>query len=175
MHQNDLLDESQNETVSRMGQSTDSCVADILCDDSTIEVIGAVLKKNNANDNRSRQFYLLLFILQFRTFDGSCNNIDHPSWGKSNIPYKRLAHRKFSLLKCGNSRNLPNPRLASRLLMQRSDDDIDENLSLLVMGFGQFLDHDMMLTPSRKPTRRDCCSRQHRNTEDCCPIEVSYV
>ena len=38
MHQNDLLDESQNETVSRMGQSTDSCVADILCDDSTIEV-----------------------------------------------------------------------------------------------------------------------------------------
>ena len=73
------------------------------------------------------------------------------------------------------SRNLPNPRLASRLLMQRSDDDIDENLSLLVMGFGQFLDHDMMLTPSRKPTQRDCCSRQHRHTEDCCPIEVSYT
>ena len=46
VHQNDLLDESQNSTVSRMGQSTDSCVADILCDDSTIEVlIGTVLKK----------------------------------------------------------------------------------------------------------------------------------
>ena len=86
-------------------------------------------------------------FLQYRNFDGSCNNQINPQWGKSGIPYKRQAIRKFTVRKCGLKAlgpfesKLPNPRLSSRLLTNHIDKLMDSQLSMLTMVFGQVLDH----------------------------------
>jgi hypothetical protein len=46
---------------------------------------------------------------------------------------------------------------------------------MMVMTFGQLLDHDMQLTPLRQTESGDfldCCSPMNRDSEDCCPIHV---
>jgi len=142
--------------LARDGQQMENgtCVSDIICDESTKE---------------------------YRSFDGSCNNLDNPAWGKSGIPYRRLAHRKFSLMDCGEFGRdprqlfLPNPRRASRVLTQRSEQPIahpdrHDVLSMWVMTFGQAVDHDVQRTPQGE--FRDCCSPENEDHIDCCQIDI---
>lgn len=43
-------------------------------------------------------FVLTLLTLEnrYRTLDGSCNNLENPTWGKSNTPYDRLVSPNYS-------------------------------------------------------------------------------
>lgn len=32
----------------------------------------------------------------YRTFDGSCNNLDNPWWGTTNVPFRRLLNANYA-------------------------------------------------------------------------------
>ena len=114
---------------------------------------------------------------KYRKIDGSCNNMKRPQWGQAEQPYRRVLPRKHSLVDCGNAvlSALPNVRLASRLLMTRSETDVSKSLSMYVMIWGQLIDHDMMMTQVRSTPEGDfldCCDPENFDSGDCCPIKV---
>ena len=86
----------------------------------------------------------------YRTFDGTCNNIQVPSWGAANTLFTRLLPPKYSdrrsrpaLAKDGSE--LPNARLLSVKVFDEGEQNSPE-FSLLNMQFGQIVAHDMALT-----------------------------
>jgi len=89
----------------------------------------------------------------WRTIDGSSNNILHPDWGKSNIKLLRQSASRYednisSLAVRGI--NNPNPRIISNLLCKTNESIVNENnLSDMMWIWGQFLDHEIDLTPSQ--------------------------
>ena len=59
--------------------------------------------------------------------------------------------------------------------MERTERGLDDDNTIMVMTFGQLLDHDMQLTPLRQLENGsflDCCERENLNHDDCCPISV---
>ncbi|CAG0922361.1 unnamed protein product [Notodromas monacha] len=86
--------------------------------------------------------------LTYRTTDGSCNNLDKPSWGKSNTPMQRLLPptyhdgiwepRKLS----ASGQPLKSARLVSASTIFDADKP-DHFFTQFVTQFGQFLDHDI--------------------------------
>jgi hypothetical protein len=85
---------------------------------------------------------------KYRTFDGSCNNLQNLWWGKSEIPYKRYLAADYNdgiqqpRMFSATGRPLPNPRFISRNLCvdnKRSETLYSHILSL----FGQFIAHDI--------------------------------
>lgn len=107
---------------------------------------------------------------KYRTYDGSCNNLRHTAWGKSNTPYTRLLPPDYEdgvseIRKTGvTSVVLPNPRTVS-LASVRWSEKSDSKTSVMLMQWGQFIDHDLSLaatTPMLTPqgTNIDCCNRK---------------
>lgn len=107
---------------------------------------------------------------RYRTYDGSCNNLKHTGWGRSNTPYTRILPPDYEdgvseIRKTGaTGRQLPNPRSVSLATIRWSDRS-DARASLMLMQWGQFIDHDMSLaatTPMLTPqgTNIDCCNRR---------------
>ena len=81
------------------------------------------------------------------------------------------------MVECGNPSflGMPNARLTSRLLTKRTETDISSNTTIMLMTFGQLVDHDIQLTPLRDTDGgdfTDCCADANKHHVDCCPIEV---
>lgn len=106
----------------------------------------------------------------YRTYDGSCNNLKHTGWGKSNMPYTRILPPDYEdgvseIRKTGvTSVVLPNPRTISLATIRWSDKP-DIKASLMLMQWGQFIIHDLSLaatTPmfTAQGTSIDCCNRK---------------
>ena len=90
----------------------------------------------------------------FRTIDGSCNNMRNPTWGMAGTAQIRFLPSAYEdgidepRGGRGTQRaiRLPNSRYLSRTL------HTDQNIQFfdytnMVPQFGQFLDHDMSITP----------------------------
>ena len=118
---------------------------------------------------------------RYRTFSGWCNNLGRPYWGQANTVLRRLfpatyedgisKPRSRSLL----GTTLPNPRKVSREV-HTSESDPDPRYTLMVMQWGQFVDHDLTHSPMVRGHAnsvldcRDCeSSREH---PACFPIPV---
>jgi len=118
----------------------------------------------------------------YRTADGSCNNLAQPQWGTSNRPFRRMflpSYEDGVRSPRGHGRNLPSARLVSSNNVE--DVDVpDPDLSLSVMQFGQFVDHDLAHAPVFRLDDMDisCCTDngQLRNRADladeCLPISI---
>ena len=123
----------------------------------------------------------------FRTIDGTCNNQNNPLLGAIDTPLVRLIpsqyengisslrgdvqSREGELTKAGPF-SPPNP--SARLVSQTVIRDVskDEALTHIAMQWGQFLDHDMSLTPELE----DKCSERAKKcefTNICEPIRVA--
>jgi hypothetical protein len=86
--------------------------------------------------------------LKYQSFDGSCNNLEKPWLGKSKTPYKRYlapeysdkvnAPRNLSV----SGRQLPNPRLLSRIL-NTENQRLERIWTNLYTHFGQILAHEL--------------------------------
>ncbi|XP_047099678.1 peroxidase-like [Schistocerca piceifrons] len=86
----------------------------------------------------------------YRTYNGSCNNLQHPIWGMTETVYPRLVSSIFrdginAPKKSVTGKELPNPRILRQHLLPTGDFD-DETNTLLVMQYGQLIAHDTALS-----------------------------
>lgn len=89
---------------------------------------------------------------KYRSIDGSCNNQDNPLFGLSGTPFQRILDATYNLF--GNTPRqatdgspLPSARFVSQTVFSAGDIR-DNDISVLFMQAGQFLDHDIAHTPN---------------------------
>ncbi|XP_068679732.1 peroxidase mlt-7-like [Montipora foliosa] len=90
---------------------------------------------------------------EFRTIDGTCNNLDNPLFGAAHTPFGRLILPDYgdgisSLRLADNGEELPNARQTSFQIHGSNADGTNPDSSLLsvfFMNFGQYMDHDISL------------------------------
>lgn len=105
---------------------------------------------------------LLVGDLEFRSFDGSGNNVDNELWGAADTQLLRLTTEEYG---AGNEGAFPalapradsagdtiNPRDVSNLLFDQDESVLNiRGLTSFIFQWGQFLDHDMDLTEDFAP------------------------
>ena len=102
---------------------------------------------------------------KYRAIDGSCNNLYHPYWGRSNICHIRLLPPDYSdgiqlFRSAKNGKPLPNPRHISNYVTLAKD--FKAYYTSLILGWGQFINHDISNTANYKQTpnpyeKVNCC------------------
>ena len=90
----------------------------------------------------------------YRTFSGCCNNVEKEMNGEANRPLLRLLNSSYSGTKSlprGGlaSSSLPSPRKVSSAIHRSNGKGTSPSISVMLMQFGQFLDHDIALTPEQ--------------------------
>ena len=98
--------------------------------------------------------------LQYRTFDGTCNNLFNPLQGAAGTPSRRLLPTFYednigrpvgtNQIEMGNffSGPWPSPRYISQNLVRNvTQSPINVDLTHMFMQWGQFIDHDVDLHP----------------------------
>lgn len=118
--------------------------------------------------------------LQYRTFDGTCNNLDNPLWGAAGAPSARLMPANYedglekpfgiAQIESGNyfSDPWPSPRYISEKIVKnvtRQPNNVD--LTHMFMQWGQFLDHDIDLQPELSEVDCEC-----KVSRECIPMHV---
>ncbi|XP_033756913.1 chorion peroxidase-like [Pecten maximus] len=117
----------------------------------------------------------------YRTIDGSCNNIGHPAWGMTGMPQKRFLSPAYDdgfnspRSRAEDGTPLPSPRDISNILHQSTGNQTYESkLTVMLMTWGQFINHDIVGTPLIKDDNGnslDCCGRDSTNPA-CLPIDI---
>ena len=89
--------------------------------------------------------------LEYRSLEGTCNNLKNPLWGSIETPFKRFLGPAYDdgfsapRIKSTSGNNLPNPRVVSTTL--DSDNSVFEKIwTHAFVIFGQFLTHDIAST-----------------------------
>ncbi|CAH1983084.1 unnamed protein product [Acanthoscelides obtectus] len=122
----------------------------------------------------------------YRSGDGLCNNGKNGAWGEAFTAYARLLPADYLdgiriPHRAVNKRPLPNPRLVSLTLVTNTGIPT-RDLTLAVMQWGQFLEHDLSRTAVSVMIHSDntirCCNSDNYNLSPryihplCSPIEV---
>ncbi|CAL4065298.1 unnamed protein product, partial [Meganyctiphanes norvegica] len=126
------------------------------------------------------------YSVMYRTLDGTCNNLDKPAWGAAYRPFARFLPPDYSdgieaLRVSVRAGDLPNPRITSATI-HRPLNRPSLKITMMVMQWGQFLDHDLTATAQSRGFNHSvpkCCS-EHDGTElpvafrhpDCLPINI---
>jgi hypothetical protein len=87
----------------------------------------------------------------YRTYDGTNNNLgfNKKAWGSANIPLIREMPAAYGPNNSLAGASRPSPRAVSNLVVDEPVTIFNErNLSTVVYLWGQFLDHDITLTPT---------------------------
>lgn len=85
--------------------------------------------------------------------DGSCNNLERPEWGQINTALQRIIPPKYgdgvnSPRLAEGDQQLPSARLISQSLTESSHRASQSEIwTLMLMQWGQFLDHDLTHSP----------------------------
>ncbi|XP_013779764.1 peroxidasin homolog [Limulus polyphemus] len=127
---------------------------------------------------------------RYRTYTGVCNNVHHTSWGSTHTPFVRqlppvykdgISEPRVSVV---DGSPLPPARMVSAYI-HRDYDYPSSDLSVLLMSWGQFIDHDMTLAAPPRVDENDldfvCCGipkeQQHPNcmTIDIPPADPFYT
>jgi len=107
-------------------------------------------------------------IYPYYTVDGTCNNLDNPFWGAANVALRRVRPAAYenTFEPRGAGGDLPSARLISTQV-HKDLDKPDSEITQMLAHFGQFLDHDISLTPENEA---ECC--EHASESECFPISV---
>ncbi|XP_042870127.1 chorion peroxidase-like isoform X2 [Penaeus japonicus] len=130
----------------------------------------------------------------YRSIDGSCNNLANPKWGAARIPFRRFiapAYEDGVDSMRGSDRilggELPSPRTVSVMLQKTEQRPQRGLITLMVMQWGQFTDHDIVHTPESALAESgkdgeltepvECCESGQDfpyadGVSDCQPIDV---
>lgn len=127
----------------------------------------------------------MCFHLKYRSIDGTCNNLQHSSWGASLTGFRRILQpiyeNGFSSPIGWNKGKLyygfpkPSARLVSTSVISTKVITQDETITHMVMQWGQFLDHDLdHAIPSVSSESWDGvdCKKTCEFAAPCYPIEV---
>lgn len=94
----------------------------------------------------------------YRTFDGTCNNLENPLWGAANVPYNRIIKARYwDTEQLGEpvgfpgqefAPPLPSPHVISTsyVLSRQNGTGTGTKFSHMMMQWGQFIDHDITFT-----------------------------
>ncbi len=110
-------------------------------------------------DRRRRTFQLesleprTMMAADLRAFDGTGNNVAHPTWGAADTQLLRMAPAAYADgVSSPAGQNAPSARLISNLVVAQSSDIINNReMSAFVYAWGQFLDHDIDQTVDATP------------------------
>ena len=115
---------------------------------------------------------------KYRSYDGSCNNIWNPQYGAFMTVQPRLRPAVYddnvsSPRTHGKSGDtLPSARHVAQMIHAESHHHLDSNdFSLMLMQWGQFLDHDIDKTPIFEGDK--CATCTGYNPATCFPIPLS--
>lgn len=89
-----------------------------------------------------------------QSLEGSGNNIDNPTWGAINQPFIRQTPARYADgISTVGGVALASPRVISNLVFPSPDEGVtnDRDFSAMTYAWGQFVDHDMMLTAAAAP------------------------
>ncbi|XP_072163953.1 peroxidase mlt-7-like [Diadema setosum] len=107
---------------------------------------------------------------KYRHVNGTCNNLNHRTWGSGLETLKRLLPAEFH----GEGLWIPrdfqlSTRKVSDIVFQEDvdDDGAHDELSILIMHWGQFTDHDIAHTPA-VTNECDC----HNLNASCYPLQI---
>jgi len=108
---------------------------------------------------------------RYRNIDGTCNNLQNPLWGSRNRPLNRVVRPAYedgvNVPRGGFNSNLPNTRWISNTV-HFDNNPVNRFVTNMVPQYGQFLDHDISLTPE---ANSQCCSNPRSNV-DCWSITI---
>ncbi|CAG4970274.1 unnamed protein product [Parnassius apollo] len=121
----------------------------------------------------------------YRSFDGTCNNLENPSWGAAKEPFAELVNNNYAdgvhqFPETSENEQLPNPRAIS-LLVFPSENIIDKKWNLNTMQWGQIIAHDMSFAGRTTFINNNpvtCCDSEGQLTSDseknpfCAPILI---
>ena len=117
-------------------------------------------------------------VERYRTIEGLCNNLNMPHWGAAMHGHHRFLPPDFadgiSAPRASvTGYPLPSPRLISTNC-HAGDEKHDHAVTLLLVAWGQYIDHDITLSaevkdPVTKKTPKCCDGSRHKN---CLPIEI---
>ncbi|OPL28700.1 hypothetical protein AM593_08351, partial [Mytilus galloprovincialis] len=116
---------------------------------------------------------------KYRTYDGSCNNLVYPSWGKANTAQRRFEYNGDLMIDYDDDNSprggfpscLPSPRLISNTLMADElgpTDQASPTLSGQHFAFGQALTHDLIKTQLKRNLK--CC--ENNDIDVCFPFDI---
>ncbi|XP_069778522.1 myeloperoxidase-like [Narcine bancroftii] len=125
---------------------------------------------------------------KYRTISGICNNRQHIHWGAANNPYVRWlppvyedgfgTPKGWLETKQYNGFPLPLARMVSTAILHTGNRNIslDNTYAHILVEWGQWIDHDMDLTPQSASTSSfidsiDCSSSCY-NRSPCFPIQI---
>uniref|UniRef100_K1R597 Eosinophil peroxidase n=1 Tax=Magallana gigas TaxID=29159 RepID=K1R597_MAGGI len=118
----------------------------------------------------------------YRSADGSCNSLDYPYRGAAVTPQPRYQPAQYddglnsprTTGKKGDK--LPSTRLISNKLFRAPGDctETDHARTLMVMAWGQFIDHDLAFTPVTQDDSSPitCCEEGAQSRPECFPIPI---
>ncbi|XP_068625548.1 peroxidase-like [Battus philenor] len=115
---------------------------------------------------------------RYRSYDGTCNNLQNPYWGATKQPFAELEIDRSEDSTLNSS--LPNPRTIS-LKVFYDKNLIDKKWTLLTMQWGQVVAHDMALSLPIPADGVVCCDANGKFTEDsftnpiCAPIPIPDI
>ncbi|RZC33028.1 peroxidase, partial [Asbolus verrucosus] len=119
-------------------------------------------------------------LQKFRTYNGTCNNLKHPTeFGVAYQPFRRALPPDYadgiSKPRVGvNGNPLPSARTVS-LEVHRPYFKDDDKFSVVLAVWGQFLDHDMTATALNQGvngTSISCCLDNQTVHPECFPIKI---
>ncbi|CAL1528659.1 unnamed protein product [Lymnaea stagnalis] len=100
---------------------------------------------------------------RYRSFDGSCNNLRHPTFGVAGSTFRRILPPKYEngdgrtpRLTGVTGAKLPSPRLVSVTVHGPGNDTADD-ANMMLTQWGQFLAHDLTRT-LQASFNGSCCS-----------------
>ncbi|XP_037093507.1 peroxidase-like isoform X2 [Pollicipes pollicipes] len=122
----------------------------------------------------------------YRSADGSCNNINNAAWGMSRTALQRIlapAYENgiFTPRVASDGGALPSARDVSNIVVSTANSPYPD-VTISVMTWGQFLDHDLSISPIFRLEGRsgiECCDEHGRDLPvdlrhpQCFPIPVS--
>lgn len=120
--------------------------------------------------------------VEYRTASGICNNQNHFQWGMATVQHRRVLPQAYANGKWNpraltvSKKPLPTSRSISNKVHKTDTNKIDNDsgLSLALFYYMQFLDHDVIRTPTGFVSDKvDCCSTTTNGSAFCLPIRVN--
>ncbi|XP_052093424.1 peroxidasin homolog isoform X2 [Mytilus californianus] len=127
-------------------------------------------------------------VNEYRTIDGTCNNLDKPYWGKAFTSQPRFIDEVYSdgvntpRISVDGASTLTSPRTISNSVFKITNGKKVSRAegfnSLMSLNWGQFLDHDIVLTPTFAEKHGEdirCCEDNSIpiSRDECLAIEMS--